>query len=775
MTLAEAIPRAALDAPLLRGLDERARREIAEAGRVLDLPPGGIVYRAGEAGTSFFVVASGAISLHAVRRGEDREAPLRSVGPGESFGEEATVNAARRATARAEGASTVVEVPVHLFRRAAGRAGKAGVAERIERTLRRQASRDLLGTSALGLALTPREIDALLDAAEPRSVERGEPLYRQGDPAREVLVIADGRVQVQVEEEGRLHVRAYLGRGDFLGDVEVLAEAGRGERAESAVASGPVELLALPAAAVLALAEARPGLFPSLRRLARDEQEGQRAIVGRAARNATQHAFRDLYRLEVARSLLVIDLESCVRCGHCAWACAEVHGVARLVRRGDKIVTRLDAAPSAEPGLHGAASDAPQHLMLPSSCQHCENPACMADCPTGAIGREPGGGEVTIAEARCTGCGACAKACPWDNIQMAPRPPGAPAPAGATYPDLAVKCDLCHGLEGPACVRSCPTGAILRVNPAEELGEVRDLLGGGAGKASRRTRRKSPMLTLGAALAALGLGVAGSILGARGQLRPGAGPGLFFGVLAALGMVALLAYAIPKRLVRRLAQPKAKGSLARASEPVTSRVEPMLALHVALGLVTAGCALAHSPWPPGARGGSGGALEVALLATSILGAFTAAAYRLVPKRLTRLERAAALPEDFARARKELLDRLFREASGRSELVKKLLDRVLLPYARAPLGSLSLLASGKSLREEERALGARIDALLEGRGKERLAGLAALVRVVVELRALSAQRVLLGVLRAGLVPHIVTFGVAVALLVAHVALVFRRIG
>src|SRR4029078_13675831 len=131
---------------------------------------------------------------------------------------------------------------------------------------------------------------------------------------------------------------------------------------------------------------------------------------GRAAANATQHAFRDLYRLKVARSLLVIDLETCVRCGHCAWACADLYGESRLVRRGDKMVARVDEKKSA-----------PRSLLLPNSCQHCENPSCMIDCPTGAIGRDPDG-EVFIREALCTGCGNCAKACPWENIQMAPRP-----------------------------------------------------------------------------------------------------------------------------------------------------------------------------------------------------------------------------------------------------------------------------------------------------------------------------------------------------------------
>jgi len=38
--------------------------------------------------------------------------------------------------------------------------------------------------------------------------------------------------------------------------------------------------------------------------------------------------------------------------------------------------------------------------------------------------------------------------------------------SGASSGKKAVKCDLCKDLEGgPACVRSCPTGAALRVKP----------------------------------------------------------------------------------------------------------------------------------------------------------------------------------------------------------------------------------------------------------------------------------------------------------------------
>ena len=37
-------------------------------------------------------------------------------------------------------------------------------------------------------------------------------------------------------------------------------------------------------------------------------------------------------------------------------------------------------------------------------------------------------------------------------------------------PKVAIKCDMCSGIEGgPACVRACPTGAAIRVAPEKFL------------------------------------------------------------------------------------------------------------------------------------------------------------------------------------------------------------------------------------------------------------------------------------------------------------------
>lgn len=748
------------DAPVFRGLDARARREIEESGKSFHVEPDEVIFRAGDKSDTFFVVAEGSVVLTAIRRGEAQEQELRIAERGASFGEEATVGGARSATAKARVRSRICKITAHVFQRAVGRSGKAEVAERLERILRRAATRDLLQTVAFAKTLEPEDIDLLLDAARYRNFDRGETIYREQEPSTDIFIVADGMVQVQTDDGERLHVRAYIGRGDFFGDAEIQAGV---PRLSGAVASGPSLLISLDARTVRTVANRHPDLFSTLGRIALDQQAMQLSVIGRAASHATQHAFRDLYRLNVARSLLVIDLETCVRCGHCAWACADVHGQSRIVRRGDKMVARVEST-----------QRAPKSLLLPNSCQHCENPSCMIDCPTGAIGRDPGG-EVFIREALCTGCGSCAKACPWDNISMAERPETALRPAGGAYPDVAVKCELCRGYDGPACVQVCPTGSIFRMNPNEELADVRDLVKGSSGPAPLilAPRSNNIGIVLGGAIAGLGLTATGVVMHDRNLLRPGGGSGYWAGVGAAIVFALLLAYAGPKRLVRFWMQKKRTKTSAESKTPTTSLVRPQLGVHLALGFVALGLVATHAPitslWPHSA----GSALRLAFMTTTFFGVWTALFYRLVPSRLARIERTAALPEDFATARRELMDRLYRDVSGKSDLVKKLFEKILVPYTKHPLGPVFLLLTGRTLREEESRLRAQIDRLLEGRGKERLAGLDGLVRIVVERRALPVQRLLLLILRVGLPAHVITFTLALALLVVHAATAVRR--
>jgi Fe-S-cluster-containing dehydrogenase component/CRP-like cAMP-binding protein len=762
----ERFPPEAFEIPVLRGIDARGREDLGAAGRLTRFAAGEVVYRSGDAASSFFVVMEGEIELSVVHRGDADAKRLRNVGVGELLGEEAAIGGRRTASARAAVASAVLEVPAAVFQRAAERAG-AVVAARLLRSLRRAAALDLVRSSALGRELGEDELPLVVDAVRHQHVALGRTVFREDETAEQAWIVADGLVRLESERDGRLAVLGYVGKGDLFGDEELLLGEKRPCRA---IASGPCHLLALPAEALRALEARDAGLLARVRRVGARAREGREQVARDAVLGTVHHALHDLYRMEAARELLVIDLESCVRCGHCAWACEELHGVARIVRRGDKVVTRVEGR-----------GEGPRSLLLPSSCQHCENPTCLPSCPTGAIVRD-GSGEVRVREALCTGCGACAKACPWDNIQIAARPLDMPRPDGGLFPDVAVKCDLCHGQGEPACVAACPVEAVVRLDPSEALPDVRALLGRG-GRPTNAPFVPAPSgwpALLGAGLALVAMAWAGAGLHEAGRIAPGRGLGLAAGSLAAASFLGLLAYALPKRRPRWLTR---LGLAKRAVKgaPQRSRVLPAFRAHLVLGLVATGLVLLHAPPPFALRATAGSALLLAFAASALVGALAAIAYRVLPPRLARIERGALLPEDFAGRRRELTDSLFAELRGRSEVLKRVAEKLLLPYATSPLGPLALLASGRRLKDEEARLRARIGALLAGPGaaqggegsasellaNPRLAGHEQLVRIAVELRALPAARLCTALLRVGLPLHIVTFCLALALLALHV--------
>jgi len=717
-------PDAVWDAAVLRALDARARGELEAAGKLREVRAGDTLYRAGDPADVLYAVASGTFALASVRRGDGAASVIRRAARGHVFGEEGTVLAfgVRQMDARCEEAGIVAELPVTVLRRALARSGAGDHAARFERALRRALTDDLLRTTSFTRNLPDRDVAVLLDAARHAHVARGEHLYREGDASTEAYLVADGLLQVQTTDAGAPRVEAYLGRGDLFGDDELEDHS---RRRVGVVAAGPSWVIAVPRDVFLAIARRERDALVRARRVHVDAG-APLATSG----TTTAHVFKDVYRLRVARSLLVIDQDSCVRCGHCAWSCASTHadGISRLVRRGDKLaVVKADAR---------AAAEQVAPLLVPNSCQHCKNPSCMIDCPTGAIGRDARG-EVFIREDLCTGCGSCAKGCPWDNIQIAPR-----SDPKSAYPEVAVKCDLCsESAAGPACVAACPTEALVRIDPNVVLDEI----------ASRAPRAILPPRTAawpwvtGAAVAAAGLATAHLSAWTSGVLAGGT-------------CVLLAAYAGTKRAPGLVARLPFGKRIARAA----------YVAHLALGTLALRAALAHthgrvpSSWA--------GALTLAIAATLATGVLGGVLHAVVPRRLTRLERSGMLPEDHLARAREHDEQLFARLTGRGELVKTLYARVLAPYRSATYGPLALALSGRSLSEERRRVARQIEGLLGGRRSEKHEGLDELVRLVVERRALASARLLSAPLRAFLPVHLAAVAASVVLLLAHVAAV-----
>jgi Fe-S-cluster-containing hydrogenase component 2 len=150
------------------------------------------------------------------------------------------------------------------------------------------------------------------------------------------------------------------------------------------------------------------------------------------------------------QNLLLLDLERCTRCDECAKACVATHddGVSRLIREG----LRFDK------------------YLVPTSCRACMDPLCMTRCPVGSIRRKDT--LDIVIEDWCIGCSNCAVDCPYGNINIVPvsgfvqiEGTNMNAKQKAEMRPKATTCDLCVEYDEPNCVRACPHGAAMRVEP----------------------------------------------------------------------------------------------------------------------------------------------------------------------------------------------------------------------------------------------------------------------------------------------------------------------
>lgn len=94
------------------------------------------------------------------------------------------------------------------------------------------------------------------------------------------------------------------------------------------------------------------------------------------------------------------------------------------------------------------------------TCNHCEMPACVANCSTEALYIDDEDGTVQYDTSKCVGCQRCVTACPYG------------VPVYFEEEKVVRKCNACIELrangEQPACVAACPMRA-LEFGPIDEL------------------------------------------------------------------------------------------------------------------------------------------------------------------------------------------------------------------------------------------------------------------------------------------------------------------
>ncbi|MHA1708991.1 MAG: 4Fe-4S binding protein [Candidatus Baldrarchaeia archaeon] len=126
------------------------------------------------------------------------------------------------------------------------------------------------------------------------------------------------------------------------------------------------------------------------------------------------------------KRVAIVDVDRCVGCQMCMFACTRRHGVGGLARSA----------------IHVRSAGGFERGFVVIVCRACSDPPCAKVCPTGALRPRKGGG-VVLDERKCIGCGLCAEACPigaifWDDERNKP-----------------VVCKYCG-----SCAEHCPHGVI---------------------------------------------------------------------------------------------------------------------------------------------------------------------------------------------------------------------------------------------------------------------------------------------------------------------------
>jgi CRP/FNR family transcriptional regulator len=128
--------------------------------------------------------------------------------------------------------------------------------------VRSQAAIDALRLVAYFRSLPAAELARLARRCRQRALERGEHAFDEGDACRELLVVAEGAVEMrQVSSRGREQVLHAEGAGATLGEAPLFD--GQGYIA-SAVAVEPTRIVVIPKQAVLDLCRRHPAVALSM-------------------------------------------------------------------------------------------------------------------------------------------------------------------------------------------------------------------------------------------------------------------------------------------------------------------------------------------------------------------------------------------------------------------------------------------------------------------------------------------------------------------------------
>jgi len=154
----------------------------------------------------------------------------------------------------------------------------------------------------------------------------------------------------------------------------------------------------------------------------------------------------------------LIDISKCIGCKACQVACMEWNDLRDEVGTNVGVYDNpADLSDQSWTVMRYSEVEVEagklEWLIRKDGCMHCADPGCLKACPAPGAIVQYSNGIVDFHQENCIGCGYCITGCPFNIPRISKKD------------SKAYKCTLCSdrvavGLE-PACVKTCPTGAIV--------------------------------------------------------------------------------------------------------------------------------------------------------------------------------------------------------------------------------------------------------------------------------------------------------------------------
>ncbi|MBI4666850.1 MAG: cyclic nucleotide-binding domain-containing protein [Nitrospinae bacterium] len=469
-------------APFFHGAPRKALEDLVIDGDIIHIPADEVIIHEGDYEMTCYVTLSGRFKIEVTDKETGKKRQVRIIGAGEIVGEMSVLTGNPR-FAEVSCLDEAVALRIHREEFLRFLDASPEIKERIDGDYRKRTLASALRKLNVFSQVDDDSMNALAEKVKLVTRQKNDVIFASGDEADAFYLIRDGFVKmsrpINVDEQSffdsrfnkasstllekagpKEFIMAYLGGGSYFGERALFHKR---KRVATATAITRLELVMIEKAEFEELMRRHPLVADKLKALAATRYSDESVVRNAASQDVL--TWIESHDILGADTMLILDLNQCVRCLHCIETCADLHeGVTRITHNGIRY----------------------KNILIPTSCRHCREPTCMIGCPTGAIQRDVNG-EVFHTDA-CIGCGNCAKRCPFGNISIVKALEGSGEmgprgqlgrwmkrvfgvvdmePSDGAERRRAVKCDMCKGFEYMGCQHNCPTGAIKTIVPSE--------------------------------------------------------------------------------------------------------------------------------------------------------------------------------------------------------------------------------------------------------------------------------------------------------------------